>query len=75
MILLTNGGLFESKMKDGITNFGSVWYNENFVPNILAWSEARKGCRITVDTADEAAVVVHKRDGAEMKFVECNTGL
>ena len=75
MTLITNGGTLLSNMKGDGINFGSVWYNENSLANILSLSEVRKKCHVTMDTDKEAAMIVHKKDGTTMKFVEFATGL
>ena len=75
MALLTNGGIFESHMKGDIANYGSVWFNENSLANILSLSEVRKRCRITMDTDVEPAIFVHRSDGSSMKFIEYKSGL
>ena len=49
--------------------FGTVWYNESSLTNILSLAMMRKVCQVTMDTAKEAAIVVHRRDVSEMKFM------
>ena len=39
MTLVTKGGILKSSMKGDIVNFGTVWYNENSIANILSLSE------------------------------------
>ena len=75
MTLITNGGTLLSNMKGDVVNFGSVWYNENSLANILSLSEVRKKCHVTMDTDKEAAMIVHRENGSTMKFVEFATGL
>lgn len=75
MTLITNGGTMLSNMKGDVIYFGPVWYNEHSLANILSLSQLRKCCRVTMDTDKEAAIVVHRKDGSTMKFLEYTTGL
>ena len=43
--------------------------------NILSLAEVRKVCRVTMDSSDEPAMIVHRLDGSEMKFTEHDSGL
>jgi hypothetical protein len=52
-----------------------VWFNPHFIANILSLAEVRKVCRVTMDTADEPAMIVHQLDGSAMTFLERACGL
>lgn len=56
-------------------NVGTVWYSESSLANILSLAMVRKVCRVTMDTAKEAAIMVHQSNGSEMKFLEYESGL
>jgi hypothetical protein len=71
----TNGGTQTSTLVGDVTNFGTVWYNPQSLANILSLADVRKICRVTMDTAVESAMCVHKADGSLMKFIEYTTGL
>ena len=71
----TNGGTQTSTLIGDVRNFGPVWYNPNSLANILSLAEVRKRCRVTMDTAIEPAICVHRPNGSIMKFVEFTTGL
>ena len=73
--VITNGGTQTSTLVGNVPNFGPVWYNPKSIANILSLAAVRKVCRITMDTAVEAAMIVHKRDGLTMKFKEFSSGL
>ena len=73
--IITNGGLQHSYFVGEVRNFGTVWYNPQSIANILSLAAVRKVCRITMDTAVEAALCVHRTDGTVMKFIEYSTGL
>ena len=48
----------------------SVWYAPDSVGNILALCDVRRLCCITLDTATEAAFLVHLPDDTVLQFVE-----
>jgi hypothetical protein len=71
----TNGGSQTSTLIADFKNLGTVWYNPESIANILSLSQVRKVCRITMDTTQELAMVLHKQDGTTMKFQEHTDGL
>ena len=71
----TNGGTQMSTMIGDLQNFGEVWYNPKSLANILSLAHVRKTCRVTMDTAIENCLIIHRQDGTEMKFREYKTGL
>jgi hypothetical protein len=71
----TNGGTQTSTKIGAVTNFGDVWCNPDSLANILSMAEVRRVCRIAMDTAQEAAITVHRKDGSLMAFRECKSGL
>jgi hypothetical protein len=71
----TNGGTQVSTQIGDIMNFGTVWYNPSSLANILSLAEVRRKCRCVMDTAVEAAIHVHKKDGTIMSFKEFENGL
>jgi hypothetical protein len=71
----TNGGTQLSNLMGHVKNFGDVWFNQHSLANILSMAEVRKKCRITMDSAIEAAITVHRTDGSLMKFTEFSSGL
>ena len=58
-----------------VKNFGDVWFNKASLANILSLSDVRKQCRVTMDTNREAAILVHRKDGNIMKFIEYESSL
>jgi hypothetical protein len=56
-------------------NLGEVWYNHKSIANILSLADVRKVCRVTMDTANEPALHVHRLDGSVMTFTEHPSGL
>ena len=59
----TNGGSQDTNMIGDLPGFGPVWYNKGSLANILSLAAVRKVCRVTMDTLEEAAIVVHKKNG------------
>jgi hypothetical protein len=75
MTVLTNGGPQVSTLVATVANFGEVWFNPKSLANILSMAQVRKKCRITMDSDIEAAMLVHRKDGSIIKFVEFSNGL
>ena len=73
--VFTNGGTQDSTMIGDITNFGTVWYNPASMANILSLQQVCKVCRVTMDSELELAMIVHRRDGSTMKFIQYSNGL
>jgi hypothetical protein len=67
----SNGGFQDTHMIGDLPGFGRVWYNKGSLANILSLAPAVcRVCRVTMDSQQEAALVVHKHDGKKMKFTE-----
>ena len=62
----TNGGTQLSTKIGTVKNFGNVCFNTVSLANILSMAEVRKVCRITMDTAYKAALLVHRCNGTIM---------
>ena len=73
--VFTNGGTQISTIIGDTQAFETVWYNPESLANILSMAAVRKLCRITMDTAKEADIDVHRLDGSIMKFKEFESGL
>ena len=71
----TNGGCQVSTLIGDIPNFGPVYYNPESLANILSLSSVTTVCRVTMDTDLENCMIVHRRDGSHMKFVQWTRGL
>jgi len=54
---------------------GDFRYNCESIANILSLAEVRKVCRVTMDSADKLAMLVHRLDGNVMKYFEHLSGL
>ena len=58
-----------------MANFLTVWYNLQFLANILYLEEVHNQFRVTMDTATEKSIVIHRENGIKMNFVESSSGL
>lgn len=72
---VTNGGHQDSTLVGDFPNLGQVWFNPCSIANILSLADVRKVCRVTMDTSAEPAMIVHRLDGSQMKFLEHHCGL
>ena len=75
LTLASDGGLSLTTLEGDLTNFGPVWYNPNALANILSLASVQKKCRVTMDTAQEAVIIVHCKNRSLMKFMEFKNGL
>jgi len=52
-------------------------YNPGSIANVLSLSTVANipGCRLTMDTEVEKAIIINMENGNELKFVECANGL
>ena len=73
----TNGGSHESEYKGFLPGFFEVWYNPNSMINILSFNDVSEKFRITMDTAEENAILVHvdEENGRVMRFKSIDAGL
>ena len=75
---LTNGGLHSCRyggIYHGLQQPLSVWHAPDSVGDILALCDVRRLCCIMLDTATEAAFLVHLLDTTVLRFVEHTNGL
>ena len=71
----SNGGFQDTHMIGDLPGFGPVWYNKESITNILSLAAVCKIRCVTMDTWEEAAIIVHKKNGDKMKFMETGNGL
>ena len=59
--------------------FGSypepVWYNPSGLANIMSLNNISKYYQLTMDTMSDAAILLHKSNGSNMRFVPSGKGL
>ena len=71
----TNGGHQDSSLIGDFPNLGPVWYNPASIANILSLSEVLSVCEVSMNSAVEKAMLVHRLDGSIMKFEQHPCGL
>ena len=57
--LQTNAGIMSTNMKCNIPEWGEAWYNPNVITNIFTYAEIAKKHRITTDSVNDNAFIVH----------------
>ncbi len=75
LTLTTNGGQITSTQLGNLQYIGPVWYNPESIANILSLAQVRKVLRVSMDTAFEPCLLIHKEDGSVLKFRESESGL
>jgi hypothetical protein len=68
--LATNAGTRTTKKIANVPGYGMVWYDETAIANIFGLSELKKKHRVTYDSEEEDAFIVHMNNNT-LKF-ECN---
>jgi hypothetical protein len=72
---ITNGGHQDSTLVGDFPNLGEVWYNAQSIANILSLADVCNVCRVTMDSAADSAMHVHRLDGSLMTFTRHASGL
>ena len=72
--ILTNGGPITTKQKCTVPYLGKVWYNENSMTNIISRKDMNKKYRVTMDSKEEKAFLVHLPNKI-VRFKEHSNGL
>jgi hypothetical protein len=70
----TNGGVMKSTQKCDIQHIDNVWFNEDSMTNIIALKDMTKKFRVTMDSEEEKALLVHMPNKI-VKFKEFSNGL
>jgi hypothetical protein len=69
LALATNAGVKKSNQEAHVPGFGKVYYDKDAIANIFGFSDLKKKHRITYDSEEEDAFIVHMDDHI-LKF-EC----
>ena len=75
MTVHCNAGTTVTNMMGMLPGYGEVWYDPNAIANILSLKRVKEEHRVTYDSVEENAFVVHKEDGANVKFRQSPKGL
>ncbi len=59
MHLATNGGTLMTTKKADLPHWGKVWFNDQAITNIFSYAEMLDKYRITYDSKDDDAFIVH----------------
>jgi hypothetical protein len=60
--------------KAEVPGFGDVWFSPDAITNVFSFAEMEDRHRITYDSSQEHAFIVHKGD-TTMKFTRMSNGL
>ena len=71
----TNGGYQESTQQGTLPGFFNVWFNQDSMMNILAFSDVCKKFQVTVDTAESSTINMHLSKSHIIQFKEIDSGL
>ena len=55
----TDGGIIKYHHKCDIPYINNIWYNKNYITNIINMKYMTDKCRITVDLKEELVLLVH----------------
>ena len=76
MTLHSNGGMVSTRMQCSVENLNQpVWYSPDYITNILSLSLIEKLYRVTYDSADEPAFIVHHDEKPPLRFEKHSNGL
>jgi hypothetical protein len=69
MTVHTNGGPTHTDMQGYFNDYPEpVWYHPEAIANILSYHNLSRHYRITADTANTAAFILHTKDGHTIQF-------
>lgn len=68
MKLFTNGGTLETNLKADLPNWGEVWYHPKAITNIFSYAEMADRYRVTYDSKDQDAFIVHLPNNKQVRF-------
>ena len=58
-----------------LPGFGTVYYNPDFIANILSLAQVTKQFRVIYDSTQEDILFLHKKNGDIIKFIKSKMGL
>ena len=70
-----NSGVVKIDMIGQFLDFGTVWYYSDGIANVLSLALVSSTMRVTMDTAIDNALYVHKNDGTLRRFGKSKHGL
>ena len=75
MHIYCNAGKVIVKTIGDLPGFGTVWYHEGGIANILSLAQVKNRLRVTYGSQQQNVFIVHKSDGTTREFQESKTGL
>ena len=72
--IATNAGSRAVFSEANVKGFGTVWYDENAIANIFALRDIKKRHRVTYDSANEDAFIIHNSrniNGLNYVWISC----
>ena len=70
-----NGGYQDMDQEATLPGFGTVYYNPDFIANILSLAQVTKQFRVIYDSTQEDILFLHKKNGDIIKFIKSKMGL
>ena len=70
-----NAGVTSTNLVGDLPGYGTVWYHPKGIANILSLNKVKAKYRVTYDSTDGNAFVVHKNDGTTRTFKQSARGL
>jgi len=70
-----NAGVATVNKVGDLAGYGTVWYYENGIANILSLNNVKKKYRVTYDSTASGCFKVHKTDGTKRVFKPSKKGL
>ena len=71
----TSGGPVTTCLQGDLPGIGPVWYQPDGIANVLSLALVSMHLRVTMDTAVDNSLIVHKTDGTIRRFGLSDTGL
>ena len=75
MTVKGNGGLLTTNKMAFLKNYGMVWFHPDAITNILSLKNVREKFQVTFDSDTSNAFIVHKPNGAQLRFNMHRDGL
>ena len=75
MRINSHGGTAITRQQGTLPGYGTVWYDPNGIANILSLSNVKRRFRVTYDSTDGDAFIVHRDNGIDKRFECADMGL
>ena len=75
MTIHCNAGTRTTKMMGTLKNYGDIWFDKDFIANILSLARVKEKFSVTFDSTNDNAFILHKPNGTKLLFKESSPGL